>query len=120
VQPVQKFNNYNSYVVCSYTDKATFILKEPIHVTQAALWYDFGSSPQNITYTLMNSGKKIGSGTVRKGDCAVGYTWCQGLIELGDLGPGTYTVVASPARVCHNIKHDGGNGFIMISGVSKK
>jgi hypothetical protein len=119
VQPVQKFNNYNSNVACSYTDKATFILKEPIHVTQAALWYDFGST-QNVTYTLMVSGKKIGSGTVRKGDCAAGYTWCQGIIELGDLGPGTYAVVAAPARVCHNIKHDGGNGFIMISGVPKK
>jgi hypothetical protein len=119
VQPVQKFNNYNSNVECSYTDKATFILKEPIHSTQAALWYDFGST-QNVTYTLMASGKKIGSGTVRKGDCAAGYTWCHGFIELGDLGPGTYTVVATPARVCHNVKHDSGNGFIMISGVPKQ
>jgi uncharacterized cupin superfamily protein len=119
VQPVQKFNNYNSNVECSFTDKATFTLKEPIHVTQAALWYDFGST-QNVTYTLMASGKKIGSGTVKKGDCAAGYTWCHGFMELGDLGPGTYTVVAAPARVCHNVKHDNGNGFIMISGVPTK
>ena len=66
VQPVQKFNNYNSNVECSYTDKATFILKEPIHVTQAALWYDFGST-QNVTYTLMASGKRSAAERSRKG-----------------------------------------------------
>jgi hypothetical protein len=115
-----KFNNYNSGVACSYTDKATFTLKEPIRQAQAALWYDFGNVTQNVSYTLMASGKKIGSGTVKKGDCAAGHTWCHGFIELGDLTAGTYTMVASPGRVCHNVNHDGGNGFVMISGTPKK
>jgi len=120
VQPVQEFNNYNSHVECSNTDRATFTLNEPIQNAQAALWYDFGNVTQNVSYTLMTRGQAISRGSVKKGDCASGYTWCHGFIDLGDLGPGTYTVVASPARICHNVNHDKGNGFIMISGTPKR
>ena len=114
------FNNYNSHVECSYTDKATFTLRESIQQAQAALWYDFGNVTQNIAYTLTASGQTIGRGTVKKGACAAGYTWCQALFDLGNMAPGAYTIFAAPARICHNVSHDGGNGFIMISGVAKK
>ena len=118
-KPVEEFNNYNSNVACSFTDKATFSLRESIHQAQAALWYDFGNGTQSVAYTLTSPGQLVSRGSVKKGDCAAGYTWCHGFIDLGDLGPGTYAMVTAPARICHNPDHDGGNGFIRITGVPK-
>ena len=90
VQPVQKFNNYNSGVACSYTDKATFTLKEPDrHATQAALWYDFGNvhAKRHLHSHGLREKDRQRHGQ-RKGDCAAGYTWCHGFMELGDLAAG--------------------------------
>lgn len=118
-QTKEVFNNYNSSVECSNTGLATFTLKEALRLSKAMIWYDFGNSAQEVKYTLSTAGRKVVSGIVQKGDCARGYTWCNGLMEFGDLEPDTYTVAVSPARICHNPKHDGGNGFIRISGIPK-
>jgi hypothetical protein len=117
---VEKFNNYNSNVECRYTDRASFSIREPLGQVRAALWYDFGGVGQSVTYSLAASGQTIGHGAVRKGDCAAGYTWCHGFVDLGDLAAGSYTLAASPARICHNPSHDNGNGFVMVSGVPKR
>lgn len=118
-QTKEVFNNYNSNVECSLTDKAAFTLREALNRAMGAVWYDFGKVPMEAHYTLTRSGKTIGSGVVRKGDCAKGYTWCSGLMDFGDLQAGTYTVTVSPGRICHNPKNDGGNGFIRVSGTPK-
>jgi hypothetical protein len=83
------------------------------------LWYDFGGGA-GVSYTLVASGTTIGQGSVRKGDCAAGYTWCHGFIDLGNLEAGSYTLVAAPGRICQNPAHDGGNGFVKVSGVSDR
>ena len=116
---VKNFDNYNSSVACTYGDRATFSLKEPIRQAEAALWYDFGSAMASASYTLVSGGRTIRRGSMRKGDCAAGYTWCHGFIDLGDLDAGTYTVITTPAQVCHNTGYDGGNGFVMVSGIPR-
>jgi len=115
-QTSQIFDNYNSSVECSFADRATFTVKEAIQGASASVWFDFGGVNDDVRFTLTQSGRAIQSGIIRKADCAKGYTWCNGLMNLGDLAPGAYVVTVSPGRICQNSRNDGGNGFIKVAG----
>ena len=112
------YDNTENYLGgCGKTDSTSFTLTKDMGVVLMQIWYTWGSSEKNVSFTLTKDGSAFASGVFTKTtECQ--WTWCNGNYTINKTFSkgSTYTVTLGNANMCQDPKS---RGSVRLFGVVK-